>query len=1066
MRISIRSHLEGPAAGLLAALGFLLIPLGHLGAQQGTITGQVIQTGTERPLGGAQVFIEGTTRGALANAQGRFTLENVPPGEVTVVAELIGFARRAETVTVAAGQTVTVDFRLSQTALALDQIVVTGAGAATERRKLGNTIASVDVSALENAPVTNLSEILTGREPGVMGLPSGGNTGEGARLRIRGSASLSQLNEPVIYVDGVRIDGSGGFAPGVNTGSGGGTPSRLDDLNPESIERVEILKGAAAATLYGTEASNGVIQIFTKRGHSGAAQYNVQIEQGFTEWPQGRIDPLFGFVTGQAASTRDVGVEGVRERWGLDVEPFQVFGVNPFPDVMGTGHSQTYSLSVSGGGSNMTYFVSGRFHKEDGPWDGGHLAGPGMQVANDELERRQVTANLEFFPRDDLRVRVTSNYSESHQEVVENNNNIFGVFSTLLMSKPEKATANNLYGTPAFATTRENFHRRVLDDTNRFGGTLQAIYQPTGNLSFDATFGVDFVNQRGTRIIPFGINVDNFTTSNITGLRDTGFRAHREVTLDLKGVWTTDVGQDWTSELVLGTQGFLTQTRSTGGTGQEFPGPGLDVINAGAAVTNFEAFLEQAQVGVMAQHQTGWRDFAFLTLGARIDEHSAFGETAGTEFYPKASLAVMPSSLQGWNRDRISTLRLRGAVGTSGLQPGAFDQFTTFSALAAETGAGVAPDNLGNPNLVPETSTEWELGAEVGVFQDRASLEFTYWNRTVNDALVDRQFSPSGGFRFRQLDNIGRLDAEGVEVGVNAGVYQSPNLSVSLFANGAFLKEVITDLGDAPALKVGDTYPRYRQFTQEGFAPGAFFGARLDESVQFPINLGDCQPRTEAELLAFFSQPQNPSDFSALVMDCGGPDQLLQFLGKPFPDWQGAFGGDVTLFGNVTVSSLFEFRAGSYRVHDLDGAFRRSNPSIGRNLERPSELEAILLNPASTAEERLAAADEWAREVEGLSPLDGLNEIHRADFIRFRELSIAWRLPGTWAERIGANNLSLTASGRNLALWTKFPGRDPEINAFSRGGDPSTLDQNFGEGIQAFGLPLQRRYQFAVRARF
>ena len=174
----------------------------------------------------------------------------------------------------------TVDFQLRQTTLALDQIVVTGAGVATERRRLGNTIATIDVGDLQTAPVNSMSEILTGREPGMVGLPGGGVAGEGARIRIRGSASLSQSNEPVIYVDGIRVDNAQGFGPGM--GAPGGSPSRLDDINPESIERIEILKGAAAATLYGTQASNGVIQIFTKRGQAGTPRYDVSIEQGFS----------------------------------------------------------------------------------------------------------------------------------------------------------------------------------------------------------------------------------------------------------------------------------------------------------------------------------------------------------------------------------------------------------------------------------------------------------------------------------------------------------------------------------------------------------------------------------------------------------------------------------------------------------------------------------------------------------------------------------------------------------------------------------------------------------------
>ena len=195
-------------------------------AAQGTITGTATEVGTLRPLASAQVYIEGTTIGTLSNARGQFLIPNAPVGQVTVRAELIGFTAQSQTVNVVAGEAVTVNFQFRQSALALDQIVVTGAGAGTERRRLGNTIATVDMTELSTAPVMSMSEVLTGREAGVVGLSGGGVAGQGSRIRIRGSASLSQSNEPVIYVDGVRVDNAQGFGPGL--GSPGGSPSRLD----------------------------------------------------------------------------------------------------------------------------------------------------------------------------------------------------------------------------------------------------------------------------------------------------------------------------------------------------------------------------------------------------------------------------------------------------------------------------------------------------------------------------------------------------------------------------------------------------------------------------------------------------------------------------------------------------------------------------------------------------------------------------------------------------------------------------------------------------------------------
>lgn len=230
---------------------------------QGTVTGTIIDASDGSPLPGVNVIVQGTTIGASTNADGRYEITNVPSGTQQIEARFLGYRSVTKDVTVENGETVELNFELSESAINLDEVVVTGTGGPVEKKKLGNSIGSIDVNKLDTAPISSFSDILQGREAGVVGLPSGGLTGEGSRIRIRGSASLSQSNEPIVIVDGVRVDRGGGFGGFVGTG-GGGSPSRLDDINPAAIERIEILKGAAAAALYGTEASNGVIQIFTK----------------------------------------------------------------------------------------------------------------------------------------------------------------------------------------------------------------------------------------------------------------------------------------------------------------------------------------------------------------------------------------------------------------------------------------------------------------------------------------------------------------------------------------------------------------------------------------------------------------------------------------------------------------------------------------------------------------------------------------------------------------------------------------------------------------------------------
>lgn len=1064
-------------------LGLAAVPVQPAAVQaqeRGTVSGTVVEALSRRPLNGAQVVITGSGLGTITTTNGRFVIPDVPVGEVTVEAQIIGYRTASQTVTVRAGEAATVDFELAQTAIQLDEVVVTGAGVATERKKLGNTVATINVASMESAPVRNISELLAAREPGVSALTTGGMAGEGARIRIRGSASLSQLNQPIVYVDGIRVANGGGFIAG-GTG-GGGEPSRIDDINPDAIERIEILKGAAAATLYGTEASSGVIQIFTKKGSNSAPRYNVTVEQAFSKYPSDAYDPHAGFARSpeQAAQLTD--------HWGMPIRPYEVFELDLIPHMYETGDATTVTASVSGGSTLLTYFLSGRFATEDGPF-GTTFWGP----ARDVDESRQANANLTIFPVENLQVRVNTAYTERFHETPQNNNNIYGTISSLLNSRPELANCDlssrdhssdipgmctgpgNAWGAAAFITTRESMQNVVTDDVQRFTGSVGVGYNVIG-LNLDATFGVDILNQRGTDYRPFGHALDRYTGLNPAGSRAVGDRNGRELTADFKGTHEGRLGDTWSFTTTVGTQGFFTTAKSSGGTGNDFPGPGVNTVSALATREGTEGYTQTAQIGVFGQEQIGFRDWAFLTLGGRYDKHSAFGESAGGVFYPKVSVSIVPSDALDWSSTLVSSMRIRGAIGKSGRQPSAFAKFTTYQAQASEEGAGLRPSNLGNADLKPEVSREFEMGAEFGLFSDRIAIEGTYWDRRVTDVLVNRQFPVSGGFTATQLDNIGQLDAHGIDVAIRGNVFTSENVQVNLFAAAAFLSEEVTDMGGAPPLKAGGSYPRYRNYIREGYAPGAFFGPKLIQTAgdQLPFDQnGDCLPDSRSDALQYFAQPRSPDAVNVLVQGgdpraaCAQPDQdfLGFYLGKPTPDWTGTFGGDITVFNNVRMNALFEFKAGEYFVHDLTTAFRRSHPLIGRNVRSAAELEATLVNPASSPEDRVNAAEDWARNYKALSPLDGLNEIFPADFIRLRELSLTYSVPQGLAAKLGARSMAITLAGRNLALWTDFPGTDPEINAIGVSNTGGT-DNNFLDGTNAWGVPIPRRFSLQMSVNF
>ena len=1094
----------------------------------GTIRGRVTDGLTKRPVDGVQVYVAGTELGTLTNADGRYQF-SVRAGEVELRTRRVGYGTLSQKTTVRAGQITDTDFELRQAAVALDVVVVTGAGAETEKRKLGNTVSTIDASTLRNAPVANVSEQLAARDPAVSVLPSGGLAGEGAQIRIRGSASLTQANEPVVYVDGVRVNRSGGFGdPNFIGAGGGGTPSRLDDINPEAIDHIEILKGAAAATLYGTEASAGVIQIFTKSGSRGSPRWDFVSEQGFSNYPASRYAPNAGWVLPDslaAARSQSLNLHvptatELSAFYGETLQPFQIIERRFVNRLLETGYSGAYSASVSGGTPGVMYYVNGRYFRENGPF-GGERLGP----ARDLDHRAQGSASLVILPSDRLKIHVTSEYVDAHQETPNNNNNIYAPLTNAIFGHPELAScitrrdssaatgdgqcagAGNPEGVASFGTVREDMQRTTKQGVKHYTGGLNANYQALPSLAVEATIGVDVVNQLSEAFRPFGNGVDGFINVSPQGNKTVDDITTRIVTAEGKATWKRQFGERWSSVLVAGGQGFITKTQEEGSFGEAFPGPGLEVTSAGANQQAFEKFLETVNAGGFAQEQVGYKDYAFLTAGGRYDRNSAFGKTSKGVFYPKASISVQPSLLPNWSSSsltsRLSTFRVRAAIGQSGLQPGAFDKLTTFKPLASELGPGLVSDNLGNPDLKPEVSTEWEVGTEIGAFHDRAAIDVTYWRRRTRDALYPRQYAPSGGFINLQLSNIGEIKSGGYDITANVLPINKPDLSVKVFANASWMWGFVTKLGGAPPLKVGGSYPRYRNFVKEGYPLGALFGAKLPGpcsarpagatylclnsgelpyDVTGPAGKPDGKPDTEAELLAYLANPPIARDKNGNITNYGltllnplrvdengNGDPLDHYLGKSVPDWQGSFGANATILRNFEVNALFEYKFGNYTITNLTDAFRKANPVIGRNLRKAAETEATMMNPASTPEQRLEAAKTWAYELKALSPYDGLNQNENGKFLRFRELSLTYNVPAPYAGKLGLRYLSLTAAGRNLALWTPYTGVDPEINEYGRGGaaeDRAAIDQNFGLGIDAFGFALPGRFTFSVRMGF
>ncbi|GMV04974.1 MAG: SusC/RagA family TonB-linked outer membrane protein [Gemmatimonadota bacterium] len=761
MSTARQNGLRAGFVSALAAAAILVMAVSASAQAPGRIVGTVSDGATMAPLSGVQVFIPGTSHGTLTTNEGRFLLLNVPPGTHTVRALVIGYAAQEATVTVGAGETATLAISLQVSAVALDEVVVTGQGRETSRREIGNTIATVNTEQLTAAPVTSMSELLQGRSAGMTIMTGGGYVGQGSKIILRGAGSFAMGVQPIIYVDGVRIDNSD--ISGVWTG--GTSWSGIDDINPADIERVEVIKGAAASTLYGTEASAGVIQIFTKKGR--------------------------GTERGSWTYSGEYGVSNTPEDWWN----VSLYAPWFYDNYVNSGNVMEHQLSTQGGQEGFSYFASGTYRTQDG-----------MLPGNGE-DYYSFRGNLQLFPREDLVVSFQTGFVQREVAMPQDANNIYG------------------YGINALAAGSRGLFMPVEEislieanfKSDRFTGGMNATWNPSEDFGVRFTVGADVFHSDNTEFQPYGGN-----SFNPQGRKDNYRRDATSLNIDLSMSYGLQITDNVKSDLSAGFQAYKSIDGRAEAFGQDFPAPGLSTVGAAATTTGWEWRRTQKSAGFFIQDQIGFNDLLFLTVGARADAHSAFGSDYPYEIYPKAAVSYVISE-HGFFPGFVEQLRLRAAYGTAGQQPGAFDAVRTWAPASALEGvAAVTPENIGNPDLAPEKSHEIEVGFDADLFTGRLGIEATYYNQRTEGALIPVRYPPSAGFLNTQLENVGEIQNRGLELSVNGTLLELGDLRWHATANMAFMENEIIDLGEEEEL-----YVHWTQANRRGYPLGAFFGDRF-----------------------------------------------------------------------------------------------------------------------------------------------------------------------------------------------------------------------------------------------
>lgn len=1007
-------------------------------AAQDQISGRVFDASTNQPLPGVQVSVVDTGLGALTQSDGSFTISGLTQSSVTVEAIMLGY--RTWTGEVAAG-TSDLTIRLESRAVELNALVVTGTAGAQQARSLGNTVGRVRADDLNRtAPPADVESLLTGSVAGMNVAAGGGEIGGGSNIRIRGASSVALSSQPLVYIDGVRVNGS-------NTDTGGGVggvgvdnsvpPSRLNDINPEDIESIEVIKGPAAATLYGTEASNGVINIITKRGDRGAPSFTMTVKQGANWLP----DPEEYFPN---TYYRCEGTSG--DCTPGEVTPFNVLRedrIRNGNEWFQTGQAQGYTASVSGGGDDVRYFFSGDWDRDEGIVD---------YNWQNQLRGR---ANLNWTPREDFDLQFGVGGVRSKLASASANQPITtAILWSCFGGCEEGSSANNPVDGPQRGYI--GYLPEVLADSvegfqsvNRTTYNVTATHRPTSWLTHRFKWGADWTETNNTELYrPIEGPGHGQPQGSKSAQRQTTQYISADYSLTAELEATDDLGLSTSA----GLQYYQRQFDWIYAQGSIFPVATLETVSAGSQKAAEEGFVENKTLGAYVQEQVSWQDRIFLTGALRGDDNSAFGENFDFVVYPKVSASwVLSEESFLSDSDLFDQLRLRGAWGRAGQQPDVFAALRTYEPSTGPGGSsGLRPENIGNADLEPEVGEEFELGFDASVLEDRLSLELTYYDQVRKDALIEVPVRPSVGFPGTQFQNIGEVTNSGLEFGINAGIAQQESWNLDMGLNISTNSNELVSLGGLPPQILNASNPTTGwagQYYAEGFPLGAIF---LKNVVSADIT-GSGADAVATNVMCEGGDviPGTPdlSRGGGGSVSCDQAPSIYQ--GAPIPTREATLTSTLTLFGNVQLFAQVDYQGGHTMVN---GTAAGAHTFFKVTREIHERDDPILLGYEALGSE-------------------GMNQpgLIDASFAKLRRVSASYTLPSDLSSQFGASNLTLNLSAHNLwTVWQAtdevfgYPIRDPEQrDTGSAGNDPGGLHAYVQEA-----WPPVKRLLFTIRATF
>jgi TonB-linked SusC/RagA family outer membrane protein len=951
------------------------------GNGQGAITGTITDAATHTPISDVQIRMLGTSQGTMSRDNGTYRINGVRVGPVSLVAQRVGYKESTPLiVTVTDGGTATADFALSTAATTLSEVVVEATGETERSREAGNLVNNITADSVPAAAIASFSDALSGRAPGVQIQQATGTTGGGSQIRIRGANSISLSNAPLLIIDGVRADNaeSSGDAA-INTGGQG--PSRFDDIDPNDIETIEVVKGPAGAALYGAAGANGVIYVTTKHGVAGHTRWATHAEYGsvrdYTTF-QPNYDIMGNFNPGGtpqvfSGCTLDDQHSGVcTATSGLNTfNPLQT--ISPFVD----GYRDSYGASVGGGTDAVQYFLSGDYYREQGVY------------LNNVDRRGNGHMTLTSHPNSTMDISLTATYLQGRLSLPQNDNALFGVLGLGLLGSAYN-DANHGYFEGILPNTIAQF--QSLQNTERYTTGATGTWRALPWFTATVQGGVDFLNRLDNSILPSNLLVNN---GPLTAL----------------GAITADPAQVWTyTTSVTGTASYglsrRIQAKSTVGaqyvdnsirafpvTGTGPVGTSTSIAGLSSQFTATESNSDEPTFGVYAQQQLSFNDRIFLIATVRHETDGILDEPAPATTYPSGSLSWVIGEEPWFPKSSVlSSFRLRTAAGVAGQIPDFREAAIFFDAKPVRVDGtdvgGAVLAGTGAP-LVPERSVEAEGGFDAGLFNDRINVTATYYNKTTHSALVQATLAPSlgglpGGSSPTRFINIGETTNKGFEAGINGTIFKSRPVTLELAATGSINHNKLVTLGSQVPL---------------GYIP---FDAGLAGEIQrfqpgFPMG-------------GYFSQPYTFTATNGIVTSNNiNASSAQQYVGPVMPPTEVTISPTATFFKYFHVTAQFDHRDGN-NIFDDTEEFRCSFELC----------QGLYDKNAPPAQQAGALA--------AVNTLSDAYFIQDAEFWKWREMTFALDAPPFILQRLRLAAVRFSISGRNLHTWTPYKGIDPEIN--------------------------------------